>query len=96
MTMWRSPFQPRRVDDNIKQDGARQQRGRREIRRQCENHHCEPGQNETNDERFESGDFSPWNRPHRCAGHDRIDIGVIPHVEHAGGPSPRGNGKNRG
>jgi hypothetical protein len=27
---------------------------------------------------------------------DRIDIGVVPHVEHAGGSGPCGDAKNRG
>ena len=92
----RSPLQPRRVHDNIKEDGAGQQCGCREVRRQSENHHCETAKNESKDKRLEPGDLAAGNWPHRGAGHDRIDIGVVPHVEHAGGSSPRGDGKNRG
>ena len=92
----RRPLQPRRVHDNIKEDGAGQQCCCREVRRQSENRHCEAAQNETKDKRLEPGDLAAGNWPHRGAGHDRIDIGVVPHVEHAGGSSPRGDGKNRG
>ena len=92
----RGSLQPRRVHDNIKEDGAGQQCGCREVRRQPENRHREPAQNETKDKRLDPGDFAAGNWPHRGAGHDRIDIGVVPHVERAGGCGPRGNGKNRG
>jgi hypothetical protein len=80
----------------IKQDGAGQQCGCCEIRRQCENRHCEPAQHETKDERLEPGNLAAGNWPHRSAAHDRIDIGIVPHVEHAGGSGSRGNGDNRG
>ncbi len=92
----RNPLQPCRVHENIEEDSAGQQCGCCEVRRQPENRHCEPAQNETKDKRLEPGDFAPGNWPHRGAGHDRIDIGVVPHVEHAGGSSSRGDGKNRG
>ena len=94
--LWRSPLQPRRVHDNIEEDGAGQQCGRREIRRQGQSHHRETAKQEAKDKRLEPGNPAPGNWPHRSAAHDRIDIGVVPHVEHAGGCSPGGNGKNRG
>ena len=53
-------------------------------------------EHEPKDKRLEPGDPAAGNWPHRRAAHDRIDIGVVPHVEHAGGASSRGNGKNRG
>jgi hypothetical protein len=81
---------------SIKQDRAGQQRGCCEVRRQGEDRHCETAKNEPKDKRLEPGDLAARNRPHRGAAHDRIDIGVVPHVEHAGGAGSRGNGKNRG
>src|SRR5216684_3544767 len=92
----RSSLQPRRVHDNIKEDGAGQQCGCCEVRRQSQNHHCETAKKESKDKRLEPGDLAAGNWPHRGAAHDRIDIGVVPHVEHAGGSSPGGNGNNRG
>ena len=92
----RGPLQPRRVHDNIEEDRAGQQCCCREVRRQSENRHCETAKHESKDKGLEPGDLAARNWPHRGAAHDRIDIGVVPHVERAGGSSSRGDGKNRG
>src|ERR1700731_2366668 len=75
------PFHPGFVHKKKKKGGPTQKCSRRYVRRQRESRHCEPAQNETKNKRLESGDFSPGDWPHRCAAHDRIDIGVVPHVE---------------
>ena len=91
----RRPLQPRRVDDNIKEDRAGHQCGRCEVRRQSQNHDCNTAKDESKDKRLEPGDLAPGNWPHRSAAHDRIDIRVVPHVERASSSSPRGNGECR-
>ena len=44
--------------------------------------------------RLEPRNLAAGDRPHRRTGHDGVDIGVVPHVEGAGGASARGNCEN--
>jgi hypothetical protein len=57
---------------------------------------AKPLSTESKDKGLESGDLAAGNWPHRGASHDGVDIGVIPHVEHASRSGPGGDGKNRG
>src|SRR5215475_2932897 len=81
----RGPLQPRRVHYYIEEDRAGQQRGCCEVRCQSESCDCDNGKDQSEGKCLNLRDLAAGNRPHRGASHDCVDIGVVPHVQGAGG-----------
>ncbi len=50
---------------------------------------------EAEGQRFVRADTTGRDRTRGGAGHDRVDVGVIPHVERAGGAGADGNAEDR-
>ena len=65
-----------------------------DVGRESKNRDRAAGKDKSECKRFDRRDRAAGDRPHGRAGHHRIDIGVVPHVEHAGGASPRGDGED--
>src|SRR5262249_45490084 len=92
----RGALQPYRVDGDVEKDRGGEQRCRRYIE-----HEGEKGGGTGAKCKSKSGcpsprDFVARYRTRGSARHERVDIGVVPHVEHTGSASSRGDGKNCG
>ena len=88
------PLQPHRVHDDVEEDREGEQRGRCDIERESKNGDCAAGENKSECKRFGARDLAARDRPPGRAGHHRVDVGVVPHVEHAGGAGSRGDCEN--
>src|SRR5215468_7055583 len=88
------PFQPRRVHNDIEQDRTGQQGGSCKVRGHGESCDRGNGKDDSKDKRLNFRDLAAGNGSHRCASHDRVDIGVVPHVQRAGGSSAGCDGEN--
>ena len=90
-------LQPHRIDDDVEEDREGEQRRRRAIDQQAEHDHRE---------RPPASARRPAPRPARHgpigigrargARHQRVDVGVIPHVERAGGAGADRDAEQRG
>ena len=91
----RCPLQPRRVHDDIEEDRARQAAPPpRGWSPKQEAATATTREDKSEDKRLDLRDLAAGNRPHRGASHDGIDIGVVPHVEGAGGAGARRDCEN--
>src|SRR5262249_52017295 len=90
----RGALQPYRVDDDIEKYRGGEQRPRRYVEDKGKKGNSTPAKCETKSECLSPRDFVARDRTRGRARHERIDIGVIPHVEHTGGASSRGDGQN--
>ena len=88
------PLQPHRVHDDIEEDREGEQRCRFDIERESKNGDCAAGKNKSECKRFGARDPAARDRTPGRASHHGIDVGVVPHVEHAGGASSGGDGKD--
>src|SRR6516162_3177603 len=80
----RGALQPYRVDDDV------------EKYRGGEKRYGTGAKCKTKSECLSPRDFVARYRTRGRARHERVDIGVVPHVEHTCGASSRGDGKNCG
>src|SRR5262249_34898507 len=86
----RQPLQPHRVYDDVKEYRESEQRRGLDIERETKNGDPAASKDEPEDKRFQWRDRSARDRSHGSASHDTIDVGVVPHIEDAGGgSSPR-------
>ena len=81
----RAPLQPGRVDHDVEEDREGEQPGRHQVRGERQHDDAAGGKDEPERERFALPDPAAGQRPPRRACHDGVDVGVVPHVEHAGG-----------
>ena len=88
------PLQPHRVHDDVEEDREGEQRCRPTLSARAKNGDCAAGKNKSEYERFGARDLAARNWTPGGASHHGIDVGVVPHVEHAGGAGSCGDGEN--
>src|SRR4029077_15131120 len=94
--LWRLALQPHRVHDDIEEDRKGEQGSGFDIERKSKEGHGAASKDKPKYKRFGARDFPTRNWTPDGASHERIDIGVVPHVEHTGGASARRDGENCG
>ncbi len=92
--LWRAPLQPDRVHDDVEEDRESEQSRRLKVGRERQNRDRTSGKDKSECQRFPPRDRAARDWPHRGAAHDAIDVGVVPHVEHAGRPGSDGDCNN--
>src|SRR5262249_46105136 len=92
--LWRLPLQPHRVHDDIKEDRKGEQRGGVDIERKSQDDDGAAGKNESEYKRFGARDLPARNWTTGGAGHQGVDVGVTPHIEHTSRASSGGDGEN--
>ena len=91
----RRALQPHRVDHHIEEDRECEQAGRQPVDDDAENADGKGRQRHAERQRFLRRDLARRDRPLRRAGHDSVDIRVVPHVEGAGRSSTHGDTEDR-
>ena len=86
----RRALEPHRINDDIKEDGERKKRSGEPIGDDAEGHHRQNRQHQAKTQRILSVHPASWNWTPLRPPHQRVDIGIIPHVEGA-----RGTGADR-
>ncbi len=81
----RPALEPHRVDDGVEEDREGEQPGRQHVDHQAEEDDREAREHQAEGQRLAGLDAARRNRAVRGARHHRIDVGVVPHVERAGG-----------
>src|ERR1700722_581335 len=90
----RGALQPSRVNNGIEKDRAAEQRRCGQVGRKSKKQDCAGGEGKSEHKCLDLRNLATGDRPHRRPGHERIDIGVIPHIKGASGASTRGNREN--
>ena len=88
------PLQPHRVHDDVEEDREGEQRRRFDVERESKNGDCAAGENKPERQRFGARDLAARNWTPGRASHHGVDVGVVPHIEYAGGASSCGDGEN--
>ena len=89
-------LQPDRIDHHVEEDREGEQRRRKQIDQQSQRHDRENRQREAETRRLAGRDAAARYRPAGSARHARVDVGVVPHVERAGGAGADGDAQQRG
>ena len=92
--LWRISLQPHRIHDDVEENREGEQRGGFDIEGESKDHDCAARKNKSECKRLGARDPAARDRTPGRASHHRIDVGVVPHVEHAGGASSGGDGKD--
>ncbi len=92
----RRALEPHRIDENVEADGEREQRSGDPIGHQPEAEHRAQRQHHAERARFLRAHQSARDRARGGARHLRVDIGVVPHIERAGGAGAGGDADQRG
>ena len=91
----RPSLQPHRVHDDVEEDREGEQRRGFDIEREGKNGDRAARKDKSEYKRFGARDLAARDRTPGRASHHGVDVGVVPHVEHAGGASACGDGNNR-
>ena len=89
-------LEPDRVDQHVEADRQSQQAGRREVDRKPHHQHRGEGQGDAEAQGRAGLDAARRDWPLPGAGHQRVDVAVVPHVDGAGGPRAYGDAQNGG
>jgi len=92
----RRPLKPHGVDCNVKEDREGKERGGKPIRNKAQHRNRADCERHAERERLPRQDPTGRYRPPRGPPHHRIDIGVVPHIEGAGGAGPDRDAQERG
>ena len=79
----RRALEPHRVDDRVEEDRERQQHSSKRRRGQRHQRHRQQRHDEAEAQRVLAADQTSRNRTRDRARHQRVDVGVVPHVERA-------------
>ena len=91
----RAPLQPHRIDEDVEGDGEGQQRAGHPIDDEAEGGDRADGEDSPEGEGLIGRDVAARDGPAGRALHQRVDIGVVPHVEGAGGTGADGDADER-
>ena len=92
----RPALQPDRVDDDVEEDREGEEGGGEPVGDKPERQHRADGKRHAEGQRLLGPDAPVRDRPLACARHQRVDIGVPPHVEAAGSPGSDRDHDERG
>ena len=86
----RRALEPHRVDHGVEENGEGEKRCRHDIDEEAENQNRASRESEAEAQSLAGQDGTPRHRTVRGARHERIDVGVVPHIE-----GTRGAGTDR-
>ena len=89
-------LEPHGVDYDVKENREGQKARRKPVRCEPKHDHGQTRQCDSQRLCFASGHFARWNRTLLRAAHDRVDIGIIPHIQRTRGTAAQRNEQNRG
>ena len=92
----RAALEPHRVDEDIEADSEREQRGSEPIGHQPEADHRAEGEHGAKRASLARRHLPARDRTRRSAGHRRVDIGVVPHIEGTGRAGAGGDANQSG
>ncbi len=92
----RPPLEPCRIDRDVKENCEGEQRRREPAHEQAEHSHREGGEHDAERKRLAGRDAALRNGTSRGAPHHRVDVCVIPHIEHARGTGADRDAQKRG